>query len=210
MTNLKMSCGQMNVALCSKVIKGFAGEKGVLLQNQNLERNILAKCTFGWVLAAKDTCNSYSHFWWNDECDWSYRVVQGRIDPYPKEVNNNPCPMQDNDPKHTSTRVGLWLQDTGVNWLKTPAELQNKNPIENSWHKLKEYNWCVIQPTTKDELVSGILQFWESIDMAKCKKYIYHLKKVVPKVIEKNGGPTGYWHYLLSYLSFTSFNMFSA
>ena len=119
-------------------------------------------------------------------------VLKAGLIPYCNEVNNNPRLMQDNDPKHTSTRVRLWFQDTGVNWWKTPAESPDLNPIENLWHELKEYNRRVIKPTTKDELVSGILQFWETVDIAKCKKYIQHLKKVVPKVIEANGGPTGY------------------
>ena len=60
------------------------------------------------------------------------------------------------------------------------------------WHELKEYIRRVVKPKTKDELVSGIFQFWDSVDIAKCKKYIGHLRKVVPKVIEMDGGPTGY------------------
>ena len=119
-------------------------------------------------------------------------VLKAGLVPYCNEVNNNPRLMQDHDPKHSSARVGLWFQDTGVNWWKTPAESPDLNPIENLWHELKEYNQCVIKPTNKDELVGGILQFWETVDIAKYKKYINHLKKVVPKVIEMNGGPTGY------------------
>ena len=68
------------------------------------------------------------------------------------------------------------------------------NPIENLWHELKEYVRRVTKPKTKDELVAGIVEFWETVDVAKCKKYIHvgHLKKVVPKVIEMYGGSTGY------------------
>ena len=68
------------------------------------------------------------------------------------------------------------------------TESPNLNPIENVWHELKEYIRCVV----KAELISGILEFWETVDVDKCRKYIGHLKKVVPKVIELNGGPTGY------------------
>ena len=49
-----------------------------------------------------------------------------------------------------------------------------------------------VKPKTKEELVQGIVQFWETVDVAKCTKYIRHLKKVVPKVIELSGEPTGY------------------
>ena len=37
------------------------------------------------------------------------------------------------------------------------------------------------------DLAAGI--FWETAVIAKCKKYIDHLRKVVPKVKEMNGGP---------------------
>lgn len=66
------------------------------------------------------------------------------------------------------------------------------NPIENVWHKLKEYLRREIKPTIKSELIEGINQFWDTVTIDKCKKYINHIKKVVPRVIEKNGGPTGY------------------
>ena len=49
-----------------------------------------------------------------------------------------------------------------------------------------------IKPTTKDELVGGILKFWDTVTVEKCNGYINHLKKVIPKVIELNGSATGY------------------
>ena len=49
-----------------------------------------------------------------------------------------------------------------------------------------------MKPKTKEELISGILEFWNTVDTAKCTKYIRHLKKVVQKVIAVEGGPTGY------------------
>ena len=119
-------------------------------------------------------------------------VLKAGLIPYYNEVNKKTRLMQESDPKHTSARVWLWFQDTGVNWWKTPAESPDFNLIENLWHELKEHNQRVIKPTTKDELVAGTLQFWETVNIAKCKKYFHHLKKVVPKVIETNGGPTGY------------------
>jgi len=50
----------------------------------------------------------------------------------------------------------------------------------------------VVKPKTKDELVNGILAFWATVDVAKCRKYIRHLKKVIPRVIELEGQATGY------------------
>ena len=32
--------------------------------------------------------------------------------------------------------------------------------------------------------------FWQNhLDTAKCQKYILHLRKVLPKIVEENGGP---------------------
>ena len=85
-----------------------------------------------------------------------------------------------------------FLVNSNVNWWKTPAESPDLNPIENLWHELKEYIRRVVKPKTKDELVNGILAFWATVDVAKCRKYIRHLKKVIPRVIELEGQATGY------------------
>ena len=100
--------------------------------------------------------------------------------------------MQDNDPKHTSNRVADFLQAEGVNWWKTPPESPDCNPIENLWHELKEFMRREVKPTGKQQLIDGVAQFWETVDVAKCQKYIKHLKKVLPRIIEFGGGPTGY------------------
>ena len=65
------------------------------------------------------------------------------------------------------------------------------NPIENLWHELKEYVRREVKPWNKEELVNGITQFWATVDIYKCCRYIDHLKKVLPRVIERSGGATG-------------------
>ena len=79
-----------------------------------------------------------------------------------------------------------------MNWWKTIAESPDLNPIENLWHELKEFIRREIKPRGKDELVDGIKQFWRTVGVKKCTKYIRHLSKVIPKVIEVQGEPTGY------------------
>lgn len=100
--------------------------------------------------------------------------------------------MQDNDPKHTSNRAKETFQRLGINWWKTPPESPDMNPIENLWHELKETLRNDVKPRTKEELEAGIKQFWAGVTAEKCQRYIGHLKKVVPRVVERNGRATGF------------------
>ena len=97
-----------------------------------------------------------------------------------------------NDPKHTSNYAKDWMESNKINWWKTPAESPDMNPIENLWHEMKEFVRREVKPTTKDELVDGLNNFWRTVDATKCNKYINHFKKVMPKVVELNGSATGY------------------
>ena len=100
--------------------------------------------------------------------------------------------MQDNDPKHTSRTAQNFFETHEINWWKTPPESPDMNPIENLWHELKEYIRREVKPTTQSELIVGIKRFWNTVDVNKCNKYINHLQKVIPKVIELDGAATGY------------------
>ena len=100
--------------------------------------------------------------------------------------------MQDNDPKHTSRRAQAFFEDNDVCWWKTPPESPDANPIENLRHELKEFIRREVKPQTKDQLVQGIVDFWRTVDRNKCIKYIRHLRKVIPKIIEVEGAATGY------------------
>lgn len=100
--------------------------------------------------------------------------------------------MQDNDPKHTSRLAKAYLQEKNINWWPTPPESPDLNPIENMWHELKEFLRREVKPKTKDELVGGIQQFWDTVTGEKCRKYIRHLHKVIPRIIELDGAATGY------------------
>lgn len=100
--------------------------------------------------------------------------------------------MQDNDPKHTSKKAKQFMESEAINWWKTPAESPDCNPIENVWHELKEYIRREVKPRTKEQLIEGIQEFWATVDVLKCRKYIRHLRKVLPRVIELKGDATGY------------------
>ena len=100
--------------------------------------------------------------------------------------------MQDNDPKHTSKKGQEFLSTNKITWWKTPPKSPDLNPIENLWHEMKEFIRREVKPKTKDELVDGITEFWGSVSGEKCRKYIRHLNKVIPRVIELGGAATGY------------------
>ena len=96
------------------------------------------------------------------------------------------------NPKHVSHNAQEFFEQNNINWWKTPAESPDLNPIENLWHELKEYIRREIKPKMKDELVQGIVKFWDTVTIEKCNRYINHLKKVIPRVIELEGDATGY------------------
>lgn len=100
--------------------------------------------------------------------------------------------QQDNDPKHTSRYAQDYYACKGINWWKTPPSSPDLNPIENVWGSMKAYLRNEIKPKSTDELKDGIKKFWKTLTPLKCKKYIHHLQKVMPKVIEEQEGPSGY------------------
>jgi len=122
-------------------------------------------------------------------------ILQRTLLPFLQRKFPEPLPhhfMQDNDPKHCSRTAQTFYEEVGINWWRTPPESPDLNPIENLWHELKEYLRREIKPTIKQELIDGITTFWATVDVHKCCKYIGHLRKVIPRVIEMGGDATGY------------------
>ena len=99
---------------------------------------------------------------------------------------------QDNDPKHTSKYIEKFFEKNRIVWWRSPAESPDLNPIENIWGSLKQYLRTQYKPHNLDELKQGIMRFWNTLTPEICEKYISHLHKVIPKVIEENGNPSGY------------------
>ena len=99
---------------------------------------------------------------------------------------------QDNDPKHSSKYIECFLKNKGVNWWYTPPESPDLNPVELVWGSLKQYLRNSAKPKNLAELKQGIKQFWRTLTPEVCRKYISHLKKVIPKIIQVEGDPSGY------------------
>ena len=100
--------------------------------------------------------------------------------------------QQDNDPKHTGNYTKQFLLKNSVNWWKTSPESPNLNPIENVWGSLKSFLRHTYKPRNLETRIAGIKQFWKSMTPEVCRKYIGHLQKVMPKVVELGGAASGY------------------
>ena len=48
-------------------------------------------------------------------------------------------------------------------WWPNPAESPDLNPIENLCYKLKNYICKTVKPSSKNELVNGIQEFWNTV-----------------------------------------------
>ena len=100
--------------------------------------------------------------------------------------------QQDNDPKHCANYTRRYMAANNINWWPTPAESPDLNPIENIWGSMKEFLRNSYKPRGLQELKLGIKEFWMKLTPDVCTKYINHLQTVIPIVIEKHGGPSGY------------------
>ncbi len=85
-----------------------------------------------------------------------------------------------------------YIKRNNIKYWPTPAESPDLNPIEMLWHELKHCLRKNVKPKTKEELVQGIMQFWRTVNTEKCTRYINHLQKVIPIVIERGGKASGH------------------
>lgn len=120
---------------------------------------------------------------------YQQRILQETLVPFINDFHpDSHRLMQDNDPKHTSNSTKAYMEQHHINWWPTPPESPDLNPIEKVWKELKDYAEVA---RTRDELEERILTFWGSLTVEKCERYINHLPKVLPKVVENQGGPSG-------------------
>lgn len=147
-----------------------------------------------WAGISKDGATEICIFTGIMDAEFYVRILQQCLLPFLQRnfAGKEHRFMQDNDPKHVSRRARAFFDENHINWWRTPPESPDLNPIENLWHELKEHLRAKVKPRNQNELVAGIKSFWTTVDSAKCTKYIHHLKKVIPRVIEMQGDATGY------------------
>ena len=92
--------------------------------------------------------------------------------------------QQDNDPKHCSNHIDKFFTEQGIIWWRTPPKSLDLNPIENVWGSMKQYLRTIYKPRNLETLKEGIQQFRNTLTPEVCRRYINHLNKVVPKIIE--------------------------
>ena len=121
------------------------------------------------------------------------RIFEGGLVPFINELFPTGHRLyQDNDPKHRSEYISDFFEEIGINWWPTPPESPDLNPIENMWGSLKQYLRTTYKPGNLEELKRGIQQFWMTLTPQVCRRYIEHIHKVIPKIIEVNGEPSGF------------------
>ena len=100
--------------------------------------------------------------------------------------------FQDQDPKHASSAIEEFFERHNVEWWPSPPESPDLNPIDNVWGSMKQYLRTAYKPMNLEELRAGIERFWITLTPDVCKQYIGHLQKVMPKIVELQGEPSGY------------------
>lgn len=96
----------------------------------------------------------------------------------------------DNASFHTNS--SQWLAQNGLNHFKTPAQSPDLNPIELVWNDLKFYIGKYVKPTTMQDLINGIITFWnEKVTIDYCNRKIDHLYKVIDTIFLLDGRASG-------------------
>ena len=101
--------------------------------------------------------------------------------------------QQDNDPKHTSKKAKMWLENSGLKVMEWPPQSPDLNPIEQLWtyvkNRLEEYE---NYPSSITELRERVDIEWGKIPASVCQNLIESMPRRVQAVLQAKGGYTKY------------------
>lgn len=99
--------------------------------------------------------------------------------------------QRDNDLKHISKLVKIWLESQNIRVLKWPAQSPDLNPIERICEELKKRVGHLTH-SSKDTLFHNLLREWNAIPSDVLVKLIDSMPRRYSAVIEARGRTTRY------------------
>lgn len=99
--------------------------------------------------------------------------------------------FQDRDPKHSSRRCKDFIEDRLINWLPSPAQSPDLNPLENVWALLKD-RVAAHNPENLSQLKRWIRHEWQQLTPLDLRKFIMNMPSRLKAVQDNRGGPTRY------------------
>ena len=100
--------------------------------------------------------------------------------------------MHDGAPWHRAKSVKSFLREENVDILDWPGNCPDLNPIENSWHVIKN-KVAVPRPTSMESLKTGIKIVWnQKISPEYCSNLIDNMLRRKAAVVKSRGGLTKY------------------
>ena len=94
--------------------------------------------------------------------------------------------MQDNDPKHTSRCAREVFSSNNINWWKAPLNPPTSIQLKTCVMRQNIFEGISNPAQSRNLYVDGIVKFWETVTISKCREYINHSHRVIPKDIELN------------------------
>ncbi|VVC41873.1 Ribonuclease H-like domain [Cinara cedri] len=98
---------------------------------------------------------------------------------------------QDNDPKHTAKKVKAWLSNNVTEYLVTPPQSPDINPIENLWgyldRKIRNHNI-----SSKETQKNALEEEWNKITAETTRHLVDSMSMRLEAIIRAKGYPTKY------------------
>lgn len=97
----------------------------------------------------------------------------------------------DNDPKHKSSIVTIWLNRNHIEQLVWPSFSPDMNPIEHLWDEI-ERRMKKEQPKNENELKESLTRVWKGVEEEVLKKLVDSALNRLNEVIRMKGYATRY------------------